>query len=265
MKILGSKLRNYLEKVWVVALLCVLCVLIAGCGRAAAGSDFPAVVAPTPSEKRTPTVPPATPQPMRVVQTPEVPALQQTFVARMQEVGIIDDATLERERMLGPTLDAQKDAMTRSIYGDDDPSNEQPEELTPRAFIVSPTPLLAPTSTVVTGLSCDCHESFPHRLKATNCWIDLVGDEYLTVFAGASKPDNAQGIIIIWTTTQDQISSSQPVFYSTPSKHGAVTITTIELDTVDDHHLHLTAEDGTLFVFDLISRTWENPTATPTP
>lgn len=79
--------------------------------------------------------------------------------------------------------------------------------------------------------------------------------------AGAEPTDATQGKLVLYTADPDSANTSEMEEYVTPSKAGTVTITQVQIP-----RLNLTASDGTPFVFNVATRSWEAAAAsTPTP
>ena len=103
------------------------------------------------------------------------------------------------------------------------------------------------------GLTTDCNEAFPHDLTPTNCWTDVVGESYLTLYAGAMKAIPDQGVLIVYTTTLDYSTMSKPEYYNTPEKVGPITIRSVTAAQV-----LLATENSELLAFDIATRQWVN-------
>lgn len=90
-------------------------------------------------------------------------------------------------------------------------------------------------------------------LRVANRWVEASAnpDASIAVFAGALKQDPSQGVLYVWP---GPASSSPGGFYVTPSKSGSIHIT-----NADGHRLTVLAEDGTTFIFDTNSRTFQSP------
>jgi hypothetical protein len=124
---------------------------------------------------------------------------------------------------------------------------------TPFVYTPIAIPTTAPRPTRVLGLSTWCID--PDRYYTyRSCWVGRHDNEYLFVSAGAIKPDPAQGMLQVYTTTLDELTWGPEHTYFTPAKAGLVLIT-----TSTGNRLTLRAENGTLFTFDLLTRQWVNP------
>lgn len=166
-------------------------------------------------------------------------------------------------QVLGPTLDAEKQAFFESLYGDQEPPSAE-EAQTPyltRHERISPTPFIPePTSTVAIGITRDCWETYPHILVPINCAVEQVGNEYHIAYAGARKNMLQQGLLIVYTRSLDRKSGTPSAFYYTPEQKGW-----IEIERVDGAIVHLLAQDGSHLAFDTTTRAWLTPTVTPAP
>ena len=90
----------------------------------------------------------------------------------------------------------------------------------------------------------------PRIVEVTNSWRDYVHGQYFVVWAGALGADPQQGVVVV--ADQEMTATTplpQPI--KTPTKHGKVRIT-----AVNGSLLTLVADDGTMFVFDLTTRTF---------
>ncbi|NJM07134.1 hypothetical protein HC891_14570 [Candidatus Gracilibacteria bacterium] len=76
----------------------------------------------------------------------------------------------------------------------------------------------------------------------------------LTIVVGADSSDEAQGKLQIMRGNRISYEIEPLIEHRTPTKHGALTITSVQLPIVD-----LVAADGTPFRFDLDSETWVDP------
>ncbi|NOK93349.1 MAG: hypothetical protein GFH26_640309n53, partial [Chloroflexi bacterium AL-N15] len=123
----------------------------------------------------------------------------------------------------------------------------------PTLAVLEPLPTDLPLEPLQTGLDTDCETIYSRLIITTNCWLDIVNDEYVFFVAG-SEPDTApQGKVGLYTVSLDETTTSDFFAYQTPQQKGAVTITDITVP-----RFTVTAEDGTRFVFNLDTRTWED-------
>lgn len=100
----------------------------------------------------------------------------------------------------------------------------------------------------------------PSYFLAGNCWADIIDGRSYQVRAGAAQPDPTQGYINVRKQALEPGSSMWEQEYLTPTKAGRI-------EVVDAQDLILTfrAEDGSIFAFDLATRTWVTPPVTATP
>jgi len=103
-------------------------------------------------------------------------------------------------------------------------------------------------------------ETPPSYFLAGNCWAEILNGSYYQVRAGAARPEPAQGYINVRRQSLESGSSPWEEEYLTPTEAGR-----IEVVAANDFVLTLRAENGSLFAFDLDSRTWITPPATATP
>jgi hypothetical protein len=157
----------------------------------------------------------------------------------------------------GPELDATKQAMDDNIQHEIATARALPS---PTAGVV-PIPTMPPnTLPTETGLSFECLGVLPRLFTHTNCWRDTINGNYVAAFAGAATSDATEGWVIVITGTVDGALGSDPTIYKTPTKVGRVEITQASYP-----YLTLTTDNGIVFVFNLVTLTWENPASTPTP
>ncbi len=79
-------------------------------------------------------------------------------------------------------------------------------------------------------------------------------DRLTQVFAGASTTDSGQGLVVVMVVDWPPGSGGETTaVFDTPGRHGAVVV-----DSVRGRVLHLVAEDGTRYSFDLNRRAWES-------
>jgi hypothetical protein len=81
--------------------------------------------------------------------------------------------------------------------------------------------------------------------KVINQWSGIINDHYTDVYAGAIAANPTQGVIIINQEWGDSVA------YPTPTKHGAV-----EIIKEDQLKLTLRAKDGTIFIFNIKSKSY---------
>jgi hypothetical protein len=101
----------------------------------------------------------------------------------------------------------------------------------------------------------------PSSVTITNAWQGYVNGDFVQVYAGSdygNTTDTSQGWLIVVThSTSDSISGQT---YNTPGQDGPVTIT-----AADGSNLSLTATDGTVFVFDVQTDTYDMGSPSPSP
>ncbi|NJL54052.1 MAG: hypothetical protein HC876_22595 [Chloroflexaceae bacterium] len=93
-----------------------------------------------------------------------------------------------------------------------------------------------------------------------NCWTGFVSDTYIFVRAGAAISDVQQGRILVAVFAEDQSGIVEHFFYDTPTMHGAVAV-----QSYVEPQLTVQASDGTAFVFNLATRTWNTSEHTAVP
>jgi hypothetical protein len=102
---------------------------------------------------------------------------------------------------------------------------------------------------------------FASLITVSNQWSRQIGDRTLLVYAGrpATPNDRSQGAVLVVAldNTTHEIESG-PSLYLTSLRAGGVRI----VDIIGEQ-LTLSAENGVLFVFDLVTRQWISPTLTP--
>jgi hypothetical protein len=91
----------------------------------------------------------------------------------------------------------------------------------------------------------------PQEMIVTNAWQDRVNGQWVQVYAGASADDPTQGLVAVLV---QPLSASTGSLHATPSRAGAVRIT-----SAHGSLLTLTAEDGSIFVFDASTRQFTGP------
>lgn len=125
-----------------------------------------------------------------------------------------------------------------------------------------PLPADEPLEPLSTGISTDCDSLYDRAIDEVNCWQDTLDGQFIFVAAGAEPADPSQGKLVLYTATPDGGSSSPMEEYQTPGSAGAVSITSVTVP-----RLTVTASDGTAFIFNLQTRSWEaaGPVPTPTP
>lgn len=99
----------------------------------------------------------------------------------------------------------------------------------------------------------------PEVFLQTNTWYEYKNERYLYVFGGseripAGSPDSSQGAILIDILDQYRRHTTEGGIYETPTKNGPVTIVDAQ-----GEQLTLVAQDGTIFFFNVASRTFVNP------
>lgn len=98
------------------------------------------------------------------------------------------------------------------------------------------------------GMRWDCGGPAPH-LDINNCWSDMISGQYITVVAGAQEPDPTQGVL--WVTTRE-MGEPITITYPSPTKSGPLVIAAVE-----ETQIHVKAENGDRFLFQLMTRSWE--------
>jgi hypothetical protein len=124
----------------------------------------------------------------------------------------------------------------------------------PTPEILSPLPTNEP-GIIVTGLKTDCDTlDYTNIIRETNCWLDIVNNEYLFFIAGADRDNPNQGMVGFYMVSIDETEESDAFVFSTLTEHGAVTII-----AANPPRFTLEAADGTPFVFNVETRQWEEP------
>ncbi len=128
-----------------------------------------------------------------------------------------------------------------------------------------PSPVVYPTlrpdpspQPIVTEISTDCESLYRRLIQETNCWRTGENNLFMFVVVGADPQNLAQGKLAMYTANLDGTDTSPFSEYLTPTQSGAITITTVLPPRVFTE-----AEDGTRFVFNLDTRTWEDPPPYP--
>jgi len=125
----------------------------------------------------------------------------------------------------------------------------------PTSGTLPPLPTDQPTSVPPTGFRDHCDTlTFTNRISETNCWADLVGNEYFFFVAGADTANPAQGTVGFYTAILNEPDVADSFATTTPTEHGAVTII-----AANPPRFTLEAADGTQFVFNVETRQWEEP------
>jgi hypothetical protein len=163
-----------------------------------------------------------------------------------------------------PTLTAAEEDAT--IAADD--ARRQHDLATVEAGGVLPTPVDAgtpigfrppgePAFEIRLGITGDCADPNPTFAYA-GCWTGEVDGAYLFVDAGALKADYLQGVVRVYTSTLDLEDQSDPVLYPTPRRSGLVFVAADLFP-----QLRLQAQDGTVYLFNVLTRTYEQTIAPP--
>ena len=124
-------------------------------------------------------------------------------------------------------------------------------------------PTRRPVPTLATGPLGDCADA-DRDFRYVGCWAEKIGNEYLIIESGASKPDLSQGMLRVYTITWDlrgYSDVSRKLLYKTPSKSGRVRI-----EGVNWPFMTLIALDSNppvTFGFDLTTRQWVSPPPLP--
>lgn len=115
-----------------------------------------------------------------------------------------------------------------------------------------PTPTSSPLSDSdwPTGIFDD--GEFPDsEYRFVNRWTGLMGDDHISVYAGAYTNDSGQGVVLVKIASLDLTDVTVSV-YATPSRSGSVRI-----DAVDGLEVTLSSVEGATFVFDAETGTWK--------
>lgn len=127
-------------------------------------------------------------------------------------------------------------------------------------------PTRGPEPTLVTGGPLgDCADANREFLYV-GCWAERVGNEYLIIQSGASKPDLSQGMLRVYTMTWDlrgyYSDVSRKQLYTTPSRSGRVRIVGVNWPIMT--LIALDSDPPVTFGFDLATRQWVSPPPQPT-
>ncbi|NOK64311.1 MAG: hypothetical protein GFH27_549423n52 [Chloroflexi bacterium AL-W] len=131
-------------------------------------------------------------------------------------------------------------------------------EALPTPITRPPTPTVPTPLPLETGLLSECETAYDGLVIPSNCWLDIFNNEYVVLFAGKDPNNHNQGKIGFYTVSLDETVISDFLDFPTPSEHGAIRIINITVP-----RFTVTAEDGTRFVFNLDTRTWEDPPPYP--
>jgi hypothetical protein len=82
--------------------------------------------------------------------------------------------------------------------------------------------------------------------RIANHWRGVLGSDYVDLYAGARESDLAQGVVVFQLTDRADLNNPRTNTIATPSRHGLVSITTIQGGDIS-----VRAADGTTFVFNL--------------
>lgn len=107
-----------------------------------------------------------------------------------------------------------------------------------------------PTPIYLTGIIASVENPYRRGQVAVNQWHDFVNGKHIGVYATSLYGDYDQGAVGVSTADRDGTHDTYQE-YPTPTKHGPVQIT-----AVNGTHFTLQAKDGTVFVFDLATRTF---------
>ncbi len=136
-------------------------------------------------------------------------------------------------------------------------------ELATAAALPSPVvyPTLRPAPSpqpIVTEISTDCDSLYDGLIRETNCWRTGENNLFMFVVVGADPQNLAQGKLDMYTANLNGTDTSPVSEYLTPTQSGTITITSVIPPLV-----YTETEDGTRFVFNLDTRTWEDPPPYP--
>ncbi len=127
-----------------------------------------------------------------------------------------------------------------------------------KTFAPPPTLTPAPTFTPVTAPYVaigiiEAHDLGPYArgVRIANRWEGYVNGQYVTVFAGKISDTAKDGFVGV-TKTKFGEPFGDPTTISTPTQHGSVKITAVNM-----YLFTLTAEDGTVFTFDVQTLTFK--------
>src|SRR5512145_2130783 len=236
----GSIKNNFL---YVSLLVCLFSVVFSGCGVTDTSDNATAVNPRQPTTQANANLSPY----------PTFTDAQATLQAVGREYDSLAKTQTAHPELtqLGPTMDALKQKFDALVYTLPSPTRTAQSNLiagtAATASISIPTAEPYPTRPPVIGITKDCESAFSHTMDITNCWFGFIKDEYVSVFAGTFEGDIHQGIL-----TVSRISRSRAETYKTATQHGTITIT-----EATGTRLTLTAQDGTIFIFDATKQTWE--------
>jgi hypothetical protein len=168
--------------------------------------------------------------------------------------------TMPTPTLTGPELDATKAVILNAQEHAIETSVASGTPFAPSTPIITSTPW--PRRTPVLGISAACAQG-NSEFNFAGCWNGVVGEQYVFVQAGAPLNDLSQGTIIVYTSTFDLQTFSARQSYTTPAQVGTVRIAQViwprmVLITVEDNPTTVTK-----FVFNLLTRTWEEPGSCP--
>lgn len=117
-----------------------------------------------------------------------------------------------------------------------------------------------PLPTITTGLlpAEQCGDGPIERLQfwPNNCWTTFTDPGVLTVYAGMEYPfpetGNLLGGVFVLTNTLDYLNPASSQVYWMPIQAGGVTIV-----QADGMRLTLRADDGSHWIFDITTRSWQ--------
>lgn len=158
--------------------------------------------------------------------------------------------------LTGPQLDATKYAEDARVQQTMVAAMTAYAIATPVPPTFEPTVTVGPMPSPELGLhSCGDGSRY---LDVGSCWTGQTNDAYISVVSGAPKSDPSQSVMHVITTTSDQRSNGQVITYTAPSQVGV-----IHIAYVDWPHMTLISNrevpTTTTFVFNLLTRTWEQP------
>lgn len=157
----------------------------------------------------------------------------------------------------GPELDATKQAFDNRVQSVKATAQALPSPTPGGIPIPTSPPQIVPPET---GLSLDCLGILNHEFHPTNCWREVINNQYVGAFAGVSANDATEGWLVVLAVNATEAVGSRPNIYKTPTKAGSVTIQQVNYPRVT-----LQADNGTMFVFNMDTRTWEDLNTEPTP
>lgn len=123
-----------------------------------------------------------------------------------------------------------------------------------------PTPIASEAPPWPLGIVEDGESPFLRSFTFTNRWQGVVDNQRMIAYAGYTKSDPLQGVVLIWESAFDLSNSFDTVHFS-PVKDGALRIV-----AEDDLRLTLKTQNDQFLYFDIPSRQYiDSLTATPPP